>query len=648
MSIPKNGVVSPYVDFTSSTDTNRDEEAAIQPCQNLEPIRATNVTDSMRRPQDNLRQRTELLRGNIDDLLYLSNADRVGMLFDPGSCVISWDGTVANGGSGIFTISSNLYHMPFATVGNSGNTPPVGGAFGKLTLARADDVAIIRITSVLPSWAGGDRVSCTVVGGASLDCVILGDYDIILTIVDGTTTRLQAITKLNAVIGGIGTATAIAGADNDIVKTSQAKRYAVGNWDSEAHVLTAANIASFFGNAANKLKEGDSLCVWYANIIENGATGGRRQATPENTNTTIPAGSYFNSSVNPERLYNCIPICKVINNRLRFVDGTIVLPNTAVGLGGALANSIAYGGGPAWLDGTTNPATTVENQLDKVVTDLSVQNTKTGSGAAKIGSEAGKTVTRGSVASQIYQLEQDKISGMVYPGFTMYSFNNEAIVINPFDCVIDTVHRTVDTVTTLTGVTTGLTKGSWYYLYAYWNGAAVAFEYSTTVPNSTLRTKNGDATRTYLGAFRPTSVNGRLPYFVKRDREVEYSRPLISVENRGSAVAQGQDVTLVEVIPPHVLFVKIQTNIYASNNAVTGFVETTGYPVSAAGTRWAPSLVGIPVTDGNAGHIYQQDIISSKILVANNAGRVQAVDIGNANIAPGAYTVTTGLAAYYE
>lgn len=45
---------------------------------------------------------------------------------------------------------------------------------------------------------------------------------------------------------------------------------------------------------------------------------------------------------------------------------------------------IAYGGGGAWADGTTNPATTVELQLDKVITDLA-----TGAGAAKIAAAAG-------------------------------------------------------------------------------------------------------------------------------------------------------------------------------------------------------------------------------------------------------------------
>lgn len=54
------------------------------------------------------------------------------------------------------------------------------------------------------------------------------------------------------------------------------------------------------------------------------------------------------------------------------------------GAGGAI--KIGYAGGPTWADGTTNPATGVETQLDKIVTDLA----GTG-GAIKIGYAGGPT-----------------------------------------------------------------------------------------------------------------------------------------------------------------------------------------------------------------------------------------------------------------
>lgn len=48
------------------------------------------------------------------------------------------------------------------------------------------------------------------------------------------------------------------------------------------------------------------------------------------------------------------------------------------------AANVAYAGGGAWADGTTNPATTVELQLDKIITDLSGSG-----GAIKIGANSG-------------------------------------------------------------------------------------------------------------------------------------------------------------------------------------------------------------------------------------------------------------------
>lgn len=59
------------------------------------------------------------------------------------------------------------------------------------------------------------------------------------------------------------------------------------------------------------------------------------------------------------------------------------------------AYAIEYAGGGAWADGTTNPSTSVEGQLDKVITDLSAQGVSPGAqriGMHLIGSFAGGNV----------------------------------------------------------------------------------------------------------------------------------------------------------------------------------------------------------------------------------------------------------------
>lgn len=58
------------------------------------------------------------------------------------------------------------------------------------------------------------------------------------------------------------------------------------------------------------------------------------------------------------------------------------------------ASVVTYTGGPAWADGTTNPATDVESQLDKVITDLAAAT-----GGAKIGGAAAANVYNFALAA---------------------------------------------------------------------------------------------------------------------------------------------------------------------------------------------------------------------------------------------------------
>lgn len=64
------------------------------------------------------------------------------------------------------------------------------------------------------------------------------------------------------------------------------------------------------------------------------------------------------------------------------------------------AAKLGFGGSSAWADGTTNPATSIENQLDKIVSDLSPST-----GSAKIGGAAsGTDITADTLANQISNL----------------------------------------------------------------------------------------------------------------------------------------------------------------------------------------------------------------------------------------------------
>lgn len=67
-----------------------------------------------------------------------------------------------------------------------------------------------------------------------------------------------------------------------------------------------------------------------------------------------------------------------------------------------IAGNVSYGGGVAWIDGTTNPATTMEGQIDKMLTDLA---TVGGWGADKIQAHPVGLLLEGSIRTQLNQLE---------------------------------------------------------------------------------------------------------------------------------------------------------------------------------------------------------------------------------------------------
>lgn len=83
-----------------------------------------------------------------------------------------------------------------------------------------------------------------------------------------------------------------------------------------------------------------------------------------------------------------------------------------------LASNLWYTAGPNWLDGATNPATDVQSQLTKIVTDLGDQVGVGADGAARIGAEARGVMARGSVGSQLSALETNKaaLAGATFTG----------------------------------------------------------------------------------------------------------------------------------------------------------------------------------------------------------------------------------------
>jgi hypothetical protein len=401
------GTVKQFVDFSNNTnnDTGENTATSVQPIVNGETVDET----VLQRPSESLRQRSEALRNIETDNLYLRDADRSLVLAGPGK--ITWAGSTTVAADGIPVVSDVLYLLPMLTPGyaQTAPVPPVASAYGTLHLKRASDsMDSIAVTSMRRSYAAGDQINIEVTAGGSFSCTLLtssGYQRTIQIVATGSTDLTATINALNALLPSAPDNTQLVSAaleggalGTDLLLTTQAKQYVTGNYDGEGHTITPANLASFFvSNPTSALAEGDTLCVQYDMVADTASTDGRRQALPENSNTAIPAAAFFNSRINPEKLVNALPICKVVNGRLTFGTGCeLPAGSVAADLAGSAAD-ISYGGGGNWADGTTNPATTVEVQLDKIITDLAGA---TGTGKVQ-GSAVGSELAAGTLAAQI-------------------------------------------------------------------------------------------------------------------------------------------------------------------------------------------------------------------------------------------------------
>lgn len=296
------------------------------------------------RPAQSLRARGEVERGLFEDLLYLADVDRGLLVVGPGK--ITWPGSTTSGATGIFTLSDTLYLQPALTKGaaQTAPVPPVASQFGTLALTRASDSTdAITVTSLLRDYQGGNKINITIESGTVFSCTFADETTMSIEVVATASTDLAAVmAALDALVNGNGdniVSTALAGAavGTDLIERPQATVRISGNHDAEGHAITPAQLAAFFGVGGNPLAEGDSLCVQYSTIIDTSpmTAGGRRQALPENANTSVGSASLFNSRVSPEKLPNAIPVCKVVDGKLCFISGPQV-PKGAVGfdLGG--------------------------------------------------------------------------------------------------------------------------------------------------------------------------------------------------------------------------------------------------------------------------------------------------------------------------
>jgi hypothetical protein len=329
------------------------------------------------------------LRALVREHIILGDLDRQGLIFHS-TGVGAFNGTVAGGGDGKFTLTQNLHIYPFATAGDaSGALPYVASTKSFQMVGTAGNNQII-FTSVQKQFEGTDleladanKISIEITHTGSLSISVSGptgeERNILITIDSGTTTCTQVINLVNGdpAASALVTATLESGStgsnvcdvyDNSVWVGDYARRFLVGGAPGTLHTITSANLAGFFAaHVDNLMKKGDMVGIWYENRISpDGAVDGRLESTPENANTVIPQASLFNSRRESHKIPNCIPLFKCIDDdTVIAADGTRFVKGDTSTFGGAEGSALAT---PLNWDvigtGDHTPPTTIREALD--------------------------------------------------------------------------------------------------------------------------------------------------------------------------------------------------------------------------------------------------------------------------------------------
>jgi hypothetical protein len=422
-------------------DTGSADAAAIRPVADGQAASAANL----KRPSENLRTRTEKIRRELEDLKYLSDADRALLMTSAGS--VTWHGQapgVLPAGTFTLTPSEEITIRPFLSplACSPSRLIICAGTVGQITIRTK------RTGSVVPraysganditidfqpvDTAGSGAVIVTATGSPANNVHVQYDSNAVGTTVTGfqsqfnassvaTTLGLEAVVETGgtppeygfptppASIGG----TRLSDPVNGVQPSEMLTRYMSGAADAETHVITDTQISGFFADSLNLLQDGDTLCIRYEDLVMTPTDGGRRQSIIEapEANLTIPSGSLFLLRRFPERLPLAIPICAVANNQLVFLNGRAFIS----GENGPLVSAGAsYQGSNAppnsWADGTiVSGPTPFEAALDDIIQTL---GTKSGGtpGAIKIGFTPAGDIATNNVKAALEELDSKKAS----------------------------------------------------------------------------------------------------------------------------------------------------------------------------------------------------------------------------------------------
>jgi hypothetical protein len=337
-----------FEDISGGDTGERAATAAILPYVAGEKVKAA----ILNRPLENIRGRTEVLRTDVEDLLYyrdmntrwlISAGDSAGVGSGHSQPKVTW-----NHSTGIFSLVAPTTEIVIQPI----MSPKTDKKATITYILGAPGAGYITFTTSRYGYEGGSRQqivwSEAATGGLGANnclAVCEGNPQHILhiTIADNNTTTYANIlaalpasgyTSYGFEVALIGGSTGDTIEYNDIVSTFTAEYTFLATQDREMHYLTQAQIAAFFADSTTVFTDGDTVGIWYEYSVDPASPttkGGRRQATPSSStvtpgapNTEVTSGQLFVSSTYPERIPLSIPICKRVGDDLIFIDGTIV------------------------------------------------------------------------------------------------------------------------------------------------------------------------------------------------------------------------------------------------------------------------------------------------------------------------------------
>lgn len=132
-----------------------------------------------------------------------------------------------------------------------------------------------------------------------------------------------------------------------------------------------------------------------------------------------------------------------------------------------------------------------------------------------------------------------------------------------------------------------LSANTWYYVYIFNNAGSVSYEISTTAPAANGVTKNGDATRIYLGCFPTLSTGAPVP-FRKVGGRVVYDVGGSALADM-AVITSGAATVYTSVpcsgrVPPHarIVTLDVRGTLPLAAGAITSAIEVQSYGSTGA------------------------------------------------------------------